>query len=80
MVSITLSVPEDLKKKMDQFPEINWSGLIRKVLNEKIGLLVLKEQMMLGLQAESDFTDWSVTMGRKLKTARFDELKRKKIL
>ena len=30
MVSITLSVPEDVRHKMDMFPEINWSGFVRK--------------------------------------------------
>jgi len=36
MVSITLSVPEKTKKLMNQFPEINWSGYIRKRIMQKV--------------------------------------------
>ena len=35
MVSITLSVPEEIRHKMQGFSEVNWSGLIRKVIIEK---------------------------------------------
>jgi len=36
MPDITLAVPEELKKKMDQLPEINWSEATRKFLDEKV--------------------------------------------
>ena len=39
MVSITLSVPEDLKAQMDTFPEMNWSAVARKAIQNKIILL-----------------------------------------
>jgi len=39
MVSITLSVPEDLKHKMDQFKDINWSAVAREAVKKKINLL-----------------------------------------
>ena len=39
MVSITLAVPADLKKDMDQFPEINWSAVAREAIKQKIILL-----------------------------------------
>ena len=35
MVSITLSVPEEVKKSMETFSEINWSGFVRKSIIEK---------------------------------------------
>ena len=28
MTNITLSIPEELKKEMEKFPEINWSEVI----------------------------------------------------
>ena len=39
MVSITLSVPADLKKEMDQFPEMNWSAIAREAIRKRIELL-----------------------------------------
>ena len=39
MVSITLSVPEELKKEMDVFHEINWSAVAREAIKSKIGML-----------------------------------------
>jgi len=39
MVSITLSVPEELKQEMASFPEINWSAVARDAIVRKIELL-----------------------------------------
>lgn len=39
MVSITLSVSEELKKEMDKFPEINWSAVARKEIEKRLELL-----------------------------------------
>jgi hypothetical protein len=36
MVNVTLSIPFDLKTKMDQFVEINWSAVARVAFDEKI--------------------------------------------
>jgi len=39
MVSVTLSVPSDLKKAMETFPEINWSAVARQAIERKIQML-----------------------------------------
>ena len=39
MVNITLSIPEDLKKEMEQFPEVNWSAIFREAIKKRIMLL-----------------------------------------
>ena len=36
MVSITLSVPEDLKSMMDEHPEINWSAVAREAIKKRL--------------------------------------------
>lgn len=36
MPNITLSVPEDLKKEMEKYPEINWSEVARESFRQKI--------------------------------------------
>lgn len=39
MVSITLSVPEELKEEMDIFPDINWSAVARIAIKRRIEML-----------------------------------------
>jgi hypothetical protein len=39
MVSITLSVPEDLKREMDSFPDINWSAVAREAIKKRVVML-----------------------------------------
>lgn len=41
MVSITLSVPEELKKDMDIFPKMNWSAIAREGIKDKVKELQL---------------------------------------
>lgn len=36
MVNMTLSIPTELKQKMDSFAEINWSAVAREAFDEKI--------------------------------------------
>ncbi len=36
MVNVTLSVPLELKHRMDSFTEINWSAVAREAFDEKI--------------------------------------------
>lgn len=69
MVSITLSIPEDIRNRMKQFPEVNWSALIRKIVEEKIKQLLLKEDLLSKLKEEKErgFNDWTIEMGDKLK-------------
>ncbi len=39
MVSITLSVPEEMKQEMDFFQEINWSAVAREAIKRKLLML-----------------------------------------
>ena len=39
MVSITLSVPEEMKHEMDVFQEINWSAVARQAIKKKLLML-----------------------------------------
>jgi hypothetical protein len=39
MVSITLSVPEDLKREMDSFPEMKWSAVAREAIKNRVLLM-----------------------------------------
>ena len=39
MVSITLSVPEEMKHEMDDFQDINWSAVARQAIKNKLVML-----------------------------------------
>jgi hypothetical protein len=44
MVSVTLSVPPELKQNMDKYSWVNWSGLARETFSEKIEELRLLDK------------------------------------
>ena len=64
MASITLSVPEEVRKLMKKFPEVNWSGLIRKTIEEKTKQLALKEEFLKEFEKEKEFNEWAVKLIR----------------
>ncbi len=74
MVSITISVPEEIRKIMKNSPEVNWSGLVRKAIIEKAQQLELKEKLLKQLNEEKELIEWSVELGRKAKKGRFEKL------
>jgi len=39
MTNITLAIPEDIRKKMSQFPEINWSEIARAAIIQRVSML-----------------------------------------
>jgi len=46
MPTITLSVPEDMKKEMDELEFINWSAVAREAIKEKICELSLFKEIV----------------------------------
>ncbi|MFH0875600.1 MAG: hypothetical protein V1859_06695 [archaeon] len=36
MATVTLSIPDELKKKMDEHPEIKWSEVFRSMIINKV--------------------------------------------
>jgi len=80
MVSITLSVPEEVKKSMETFSEINWSGFVRKSIIEKTEELSKKEELLKELEKEKDIIDWSVKLQRVSRKGRFENLKKKGLI
>ncbi|MFH1440293.1 MAG: hypothetical protein ABIG89_07010 [Candidatus Woesearchaeota archaeon] len=80
MVSITLSVPPEVKNKMNEFDEINWSGFVRKCINEKIKKLAWKEEMLKKVSEQKEMIDWSVKLQRKARKGRYEELKKKGLI
>ena len=41
MTTITLSVPDELKKQMEEFEDINWSAVAREAIKNRVSQLIL---------------------------------------
>ena len=66
MVNITLSVPEDLKKEMEKFPEMNWSVIVRGAIRKRV--LLLKQIKEFTRDSELTEED-AIRLGRKVNKA-----------
>ena len=45
MATFTISIPEDLKKKIDAHPEINWAEYLKKRFEQRIRELAKFEEL-----------------------------------
>lgn len=53
MTTMTLAVPTELKKKLEAFPEINWSEVARQAFMQKVRDL----EFLKSFKSESQMTD-----------------------
>ncbi len=80
MVSITVSVPPKVKELMKEFSEVNWSGFVKKSIEEKVKRLAKFEELKKDMESEQETVDWSVKLQRASRNGRLDELKRKGLI
>ena len=80
MVSITVSVPPKVKELMKEFQDVNWSGFVKKSIEEKVKKLVKLEEFRKELEKEQDTADWSVKLQRVSRSGRLDALKKKGLI
>ena len=67
MVTMTLSVPTELRHKMETFREINWSEVARQAFNQKISdLEFLREFKSKSKFTEEDALNLGAQLSRKL--------------
>lgn len=76
MVSITLSVPENVRELMKKYPEVNWSGFVRTAIESKVKKLAWKEQMLKQLESEKEFDAIALELGREVKQKAWEKLKK----
>ena len=63
MTNITLSIPPELKKEMERFPEINWSEVARGSIKQKI----LELNFLQGFTIDSELTpEDALKMGKEV--------------
>ena len=64
MATVTISVSDELKKKMEKFGELNWSAVARKAFEQRIALLEKMDKLL----ENSKFTEEdAIEMGRKVR-------------
>ena len=74
MANITLSIPEDLKKEMEKFPEINWSEVARDSIKKKIAQL----SFLKGFRMDSEITaDEALKLGQEVSRSLVNRYKKK---
>ena len=63
MVTMTLSLPQELRHKMEEFPEINWSEVARQAFNMKVSDL----EFLKKFKSKSTFTEEeALKLGREI--------------
>jgi len=71
MPTITLSVPEDLKRDMDESREINWSEVARVAIKGKVAQL----KILKTISAKSKLTEKdALELGRKINKSLHENL------
>ena len=66
MPTITLSVPDELKREMDESKEINWSEVARAAIRDKVSQL----RILRSITSKSKLTEKdALELGRKLRKA-----------
>lgn len=76
MPNITLSIPEDLKKRMDAMPEIKWSEVTREFLSEKVKRLFLLKKLDESLKNSKLTDEDCLRLGKKIKERMWKKYKK----
>lgn len=66
MPSLTLAIDDDLKERMDEHPEINWSHVARQSIESKLDDLELMDRLAEGIDfSEADIDDLADEINRR---------------
>ncbi len=69
MVSITLSVPKELKQKMDKFEWLNWSALAREAFLNRMKQLEILDKFEKDFEKSKLTDEDCLKLGRELRQA-----------
>lgn len=75
--NITISIPEELKKRMKLLPETNWSKVIRDFLDEKIKRALLLKKLDKMLENSEMTEEDALRLGDKIKKGMWKRYKAK---
>ena len=80
MPNITLSVSKELKQKMDELPELNWSETVREFLSEKVKRAFLLKKLDKMLENSELTEEDCIRLGRKAKKGKFKTLRKQGLI
>lgn len=69
MVTITLSLPEEVKKRMDRFEWLNWSAIAREAFLKRMKQIEILEKFNKDFEKSKLSDDECVKLGRELRQA-----------
>ena len=72
MVSVTLTVDDVIKSKIDRLSWVNWSEVARTEVTRRANLEEARRK--LETKEEQEFIKWSVELGRKAKKGRLNRI------
>ena len=67
MPTVTLSIPEDIKKKMEKFAWLNWSALAREAFVKKMRQLEILEKFGEDFEKSKLSDEDCIKLGRELR-------------
>ena len=67
MPTVTLSIPEDIKKKMEKFAWLNWSALAREAFVKKMRQLEILEKFEEDFEKSKLSDEDCIKLGRELR-------------
>lgn len=76
MPNITLSIPEELKKQLDQIPELNISESVRGFLSEKVKRALLLKRLDKMLENSELTEEDCIKLGDKIKEGMWKRYKK----
>jgi len=76
MPNITLSISEELKKKLDELPELNFSEAMRQFLSEKVKRALLLKKLDKMLENSELTEEDCLRLGDKVKQKAWEKLKK----
>jgi len=77
MPNLTLSLPEKLKKEIEQLPEINWSVLVREFLAERVKRALVLKKLDKMLENSELTEEDCIRLGREIKEGMWKRYKEK---
>ena len=81
-----ITLPAELRHKIEEFPEVNWQDVERKAIELKLFELELKKSAKMrrilveaiaskSKLSEEEADEFAVELGRRIKKGRFEELR-----
>jgi len=77
MPTLTLAIPQEMKREMDHCPEINWSEVARESIRQKLAQLALfKVIVSKSKLSEEEAEEFSLKLGKKINMSMHEKFKK----